>query len=71
MKKEIPIRCLIYGCSSEPKEGSDFCVKDAKRLPKELRGKDKVREAIVHLATKDGYLTPDPIPTRSRTITNR
>jgi hypothetical protein len=67
-KKDVD--CFAYGCSSAPVEGKDFCAKDLKRLPAELWDRAMVREAIVLLAKKDGYLTPDPLPVRSRTIMN-
>lgn len=63
-------RCLAYGCSAEPVEDKDFCAKDLKRLPVELHDRSMLREAIVLLGKKDGYLVPDPLPARSKTITN-
>lgn len=65
-----PRRCLAYGCDNTPKDG-DFCAKDLKRLPEELRNPKKVREAIIFLGKKDGYLTADPVPTRGRINDNR
>lgn len=60
--KKAPRQCLAYGCGTEPKDGLDFCTKDLRRLPVALRDRAKVREAIVELAVKDGFLTPDPVP---------
>jgi len=63
-------QCFAYGCSKVRAEGSDFCAKDLKRLPEDMRDKEQVREAIVFLAKEDGYLVADPIPKRSKTITD-
>jgi len=63
--------CFAYGCSRKSAEGMDFCAKDLKRLPEDMRDKSRVKDAIIFLAKKAGYLVDDPIPARSRTITDR
>lgn len=42
------------GCGKKAVKDADFCAKDLKRIPEELKSERKL--AMVHLAIQDGYL---------------
>jgi hypothetical protein len=50
------LRCAALGCQEKPGETGSFCDSHWRVLPEGLRGPGALRQAVIHLGKKDGYL---------------
>lgn len=55
MAIDLGTKCPAFGCKEKPTKRL-FCLAHWRALPEVLRGPTSVRQAVIHLAKKDGYL---------------